>query len=117
MQARLPEPADAERPVVVLRLRGRAMLGSTAFAVLSDYADRLAAAGGRLYLTGVDPAVLHQLRRNRTVEQVDVSRSSRRPTWSVSRASRDITPYNNGCGRPPDPGQPQADRPFSTPLR
>ena len=70
LQARLPDPADAERPVVVLRLRGRATLGSTAFAVLSDYAERLAAAGGRLYLTGVDPAVLQQLRRNGVVEQV-----------------------------------------------
>ncbi|MFF5077524.1 SulP family inorganic anion transporter [Actinoplanes sp. NPDC000266] len=71
LQARLPDPAGAERPVVVLRLRGRAMLGATAFAVLSDYAARLADAGGRLYLTGVDPAVLRQLRRNRTVERVD----------------------------------------------
>jgi SulP family sulfate permease len=71
LQARLPEPAQAERPVVVLRLRGRAMLGSTAFAVLSEYAERLADAGGRLYLTGVDPVVLRQLHRNRTVEQVD----------------------------------------------
>ncbi|XVV09993.1 SulP family inorganic anion transporter [Actinoplanes sp. CA-131856] len=71
LQARLPDPAGTERPVVVLRLRGRAMLGATAFAVLSDYASRLADAGGRLYLTGVDPAVLRQLRRNRTVERVD----------------------------------------------
>ncbi|MFG1992609.1 SulP family inorganic anion transporter [Actinoplanes sp. NPDC048988] len=71
LQARLPDPADAEQPVVVLRLRGRAMLGATAFAVLSDYASRLADAGGRLYLTGVDPAVLRQLRRNRTVERID----------------------------------------------
>ncbi|XVU22901.1 SulP family inorganic anion transporter [Actinoplanes sp. CA-054009] len=71
LQARLPDPAGAERPVVVLRLRGRAMLGATAFAVLSDYASRLADAGGRLYLTGVDPAVLRQLHRNRTVERVD----------------------------------------------
>lgn len=70
LQARSPDPAGAERPVVVLRLRGRAMLGSTAFAVLSDYAERLAAAGGRLYLTGVYPAVLRQIRRNRTVEPV-----------------------------------------------
>ncbi|SNY72418.1 SulP family inorganic anion transporter [Paractinoplanes atraurantiacus] len=71
LQARLPEPAGAERPVVVLRLRGRAMLGATVFAVLSDYARRLAEAGGRLYLTGVDPAVQRQLHRNRTVERVD----------------------------------------------
>jgi len=71
LQARLPEPAGAERPVVVLRLRGRAMLGSTAFAVLADYAARLAEAGGCLFLTGVDPHVLRQLRRNRTVEKVN----------------------------------------------
>jgi SulP family sulfate permease len=71
LQARLPDPAHAERPVVVLRLRGRAMLGSTAFAVLAEYAARLAEAGGRLYLSGVDPKVLRQLHRNRTVEKVD----------------------------------------------
>jgi SulP family sulfate permease len=70
LQIRLPDPADAERPVVVLRLRGRAMLGSTAFAVLADYATRLSDAGGRLYLTGVDPKVLRQLHRNRTVDKV-----------------------------------------------
>jgi sulfate permease, SulP family len=46
------------------------MLGATAFAVLSDYAERLAAVGGRLYLSGIDPAVLQQLRNNRTVEKV-----------------------------------------------
>jgi SulP family sulfate permease len=71
LQARLPDPAGAECTAVVLRLRGRAMLGATAFAVLADYAGQLAAAGGQLYLTKVDPAVLRQLRRNRTVEQVD----------------------------------------------
>jgi SulP family sulfate permease len=70
LQVRLPEPADAERPVVVLRLRGRAMLGSTAFAVLADYAARLADAGGRLYLTGVGPRVLRQLHRNRALDKV-----------------------------------------------
>ena len=70
LQARLPDPAEAENPAVVLRLRGRAMLGTTAFAVISDYAERLRDVGGRLYLSGVDPVVLDQIRRNRTVEQV-----------------------------------------------
>jgi SulP family sulfate permease len=70
LQSRLPDPAQAESPAVVLRLRGRVMLGATAFAVLSDYAERLAATGGRLYLSGVDPAVLEQIRRNRTVDAV-----------------------------------------------
>jgi len=70
LQARLPDPGLAESAAVVLRLRGRTMLGATAFAVLSDYAERLAATGGRLYLSGVNPAVVRQLQRNRTVEAV-----------------------------------------------
>jgi SulP family sulfate permease len=67
VQARLPDPAGSEHPAVVLRLRGRAMLGSTAFVVLSDYADRLGAVGGRFYLSGLDPHVHEQLLLNRTV--------------------------------------------------
>ena len=43
---------------VILRLRGRTTLGSTFLSVVSDYADRLQSNGGRLYLTGLDPAVL-----------------------------------------------------------
>ena len=48
---------NAEHPAVVLRLRGRATLGATSFAVLADYAERLATVGGCLYLSGVDPAL------------------------------------------------------------
>jgi SulP family sulfate permease len=70
LQARLPDPGQAVIAAVVLRLRGRTMLGATAFAVLSDYAERLAATGGRLYLSGVDPAVVRQIQRNRKVEKV-----------------------------------------------
>ena len=44
------------------------MLGATSYAVLSDYAARIAAVDGRFYLTGLDPEVLAQIRRNRTVE-------------------------------------------------
>jgi SulP family sulfate permease len=71
LQARLPDPTKAQSPAVVLRLRGRVTLGSTGFDVLADYAERLAATGGRLYLSGIDPKLLAQLRRNRTVDQVD----------------------------------------------
>jgi sulfate permease, SulP family len=71
VQAHLPDPIGSDRPAVVLRLRGRAMLGSTAFAVLSDYADRVAAVGGRFYLSGLDPAVHRQLKLNRTVGRED----------------------------------------------
>jgi len=67
VQAHLPDPTGADHPAVVLRLRGRAMLGATAFVVLADYADRVSAAGGRFYLSGLDPAVQQQMRMNRTV--------------------------------------------------
>ena len=68
LQAHLPDPGEATSPAVVLRLRGRALLGATSYAVLSDYAARIAAVGGRFYLTGLDPEVLAQVQRNRTVE-------------------------------------------------
>ncbi len=72
LQSRLPDPTGVHQPVVVLRLRGRAQLGATSFLVLADYAERLHAAGGRFYLSGVDPAVLEQLRRNATVDTADL---------------------------------------------
>jgi SulP family sulfate permease len=51
--AHLPDPRSSRRPVVILRLRGRTSLGSTFFAVIAGYAEALEAAGGRLYLSGV----------------------------------------------------------------
>jgi SulP family sulfate permease len=63
LQARFPEVGNAIEPVVVLRLRGRVGLGATAFKVLSDYAARLDAVEGRLYLSGVDPQIAAQFQR------------------------------------------------------
>ena len=68
LQARLPDPGSAERPVVVLRLRGRTALGATFFVVASDYAAKLAQRGGRLYLSGADPLLIEQMHRNGKVE-------------------------------------------------
>ena len=68
LQHHLPDPEGSTSPAVVIRLRGRALLGATSYAVLSDYAARIASVGGRLYLTGLDPEVLAQVQRNRTVE-------------------------------------------------
>ncbi len=67
LQARLPDPADAVEPVVVLRLRGRTTLGATFFLIVADYAHRIGAVGGRLYLSGIDPKLVAQLRRTRRV--------------------------------------------------
>src|SRR6185312_9097830 len=55
----LPNPKGANRPVVILRLRGRTVLGATLIDVLSNYARDLHAAKGRLYLTGLSESV-HQ---------------------------------------------------------
>jgi sulfate permease, SulP family len=68
LQTRLPDPLGAERPVVVLRLRGRTTLGATAFIVMADYAERIRAAGGHLFLSGVDPQLLEQLQRAHRVD-------------------------------------------------
>ncbi|MGN6722897.1 MAG: SulP family inorganic anion transporter [Marmoricola sp.] len=59
----LPSPDDAQRPVVVLRLRGRHTLGATLIEVLARYADMLHAASGRLYLTGVSEHAHDQIVR------------------------------------------------------
>src|SRR5262249_5450660 len=69
LEVRLPDPGEAEAAVVVLRLRGRTSLGATGLAVLARYGDRLAAGGGRLYLSGVDPALVDQLRRSGRVDE------------------------------------------------
>ncbi|GAB2644839.1 SulP family inorganic anion transporter [Prescottella soli] len=53
LQARLPDPSGAANPEVILRLRGRTTFGATFLSVLRDYAQRLDAAGGRLYLSGI----------------------------------------------------------------
>ena len=58
LQHLLPQVGLARNVSVILRLRGRTTLGSTFLSVASDYADRLQRNGGRLYLTGLDPAVL-----------------------------------------------------------
>lgn len=62
LQAQLPDPADTESPVVVLRLRGRLSFGATFAVVMSDYVERLADVGGHLVLSGVETSLMDQLR-------------------------------------------------------
>jgi SulP family sulfate permease len=68
LQARLPAVGGAVEPVVILRLRGRTALGATAFKVFSDYSASLRAVEGKLYLSGVDPALVAQFERAGHVE-------------------------------------------------
>lgn len=65
LQAKLPDPAASHRTAVIIRLRGRTQLGATFFLVIDQYAGHLQRAGGRLFLSGVDPRLREQHRRNR----------------------------------------------------
>jgi SulP family sulfate permease len=59
----LPRPEEAERPVVILRLRGRRTVEATLIEVLTTYAEALAAVHGRLYLSGIDEDAYEQMIR------------------------------------------------------
>ena len=69
LQSQLPDPTGAVRPVVILRLRGRVAVGATLIVVVERYAEKLRAVGGRLMLSGVDPALVRQLERTGVVPQ------------------------------------------------
>ncbi|GFE79583.1 hypothetical protein GCM10011487_15830 [Steroidobacter agaridevorans] len=61
LERQLPLPLGSHNAVVILRLRGRTSLGATLLAVLAGYAESLAAEGGRLYLSGLNPSALREL--------------------------------------------------------
>jgi sulfate permease, SulP family len=66
----LPRPADAVRPVVVLRIRGQRDLGSTALRVISSYSQELERNGGRLILAGAEKEVLVRLQRTGLIDEI-----------------------------------------------
>lgn len=68
LEEQLPSPRGAERPVLVLRIRGQQVVGATLVDVLDRYADDLAEVGGKLYLAGVHPDVARQLTRTSRLE-------------------------------------------------
>jgi sulfate permease, SulP family len=71
LQARLPDPSAADRPVVVIRLRGRTAMGATFVAVAIGYAERLHERGGHLFLSGVSPELDESLQRTAAEELGD----------------------------------------------
>jgi SulP family sulfate permease len=68
LETRLPDPAGAHGSAVILRLRGRTHLASTALQVLARYAQRLDRGGNRLFLSGVEPALAERLRASHGLE-------------------------------------------------
>jgi SulP family sulfate permease len=61
LERQLPAPEGTQSPVVILRMRGYNHFGATLLDVLSDYAGKLEAVGGRLYLSGMSEAAYDQV--------------------------------------------------------
>ena len=61
LEGQLPSPDGTQSAVVVLRMRGYNSFGATLLDVLSDYAEKLKAVGGRLYLSGMSEAAYDQV--------------------------------------------------------
>ena len=61
LEGQLPAPEGTQSPVVILRMRGYNHFGATLLDVLSDYAEKLEAVGGRLYLSGMSEAAYDQV--------------------------------------------------------
>ena len=55
-------------------MRGRTTVGATLFTVLAGYAEKLEAAGGRIYVTGLEPTLIEQAERNGTITKGGVVR-------------------------------------------
>jgi len=66
----LPDAVGAKDAVMVLRLRGRADVGSTFLTLIGRYAGQLKSGGGYLALVGIGPALLDQLVRTGVVDSV-----------------------------------------------
>lgn len=68
-EKQLPDPADAERPMVILRLRGH-KVGSTFLKVIDRYNKELRLRGGRLYLAGISDQMFEQLSRTGYLDSI-----------------------------------------------
>lgn len=69
LNEKLPKVGDAENPVVLIRLRNQSQMGATLMDILDNYAEQLTAAGGKLYLSGLDSDQLKYLRSSGKLEE------------------------------------------------
>ena len=106
LQARLPQVGEAQAPAVVLRLRGRTSLGATFFRVLGEYAEQLSAAGGRLYVSGLDPDIAVLLARTVPVSLAPPERAFGatpilgESTWAALHEAQAWVVVSRSTGRP-----------------
>lgn len=66
----LPQPKNAERAVIILRLRNQRSTGSTFIRLLENYATQIQGSGGKLMLAGISERFLHQLEITETTERI-----------------------------------------------
>lgn len=64
LKEKFPRIGDAEKPVVLVRMRNQSQMGATLIDVLDQYADDLEEVGGKLYLSGLDEEQLKYLRNS-----------------------------------------------------
>jgi MFS superfamily sulfate permease-like transporter len=69
-EEKLPAVENAERAVVLLRLRGKEEIGSTFLRVIARYAESLKANQGKLALIGVSEPVYTQLQKTSLLDQL-----------------------------------------------
>lgn len=70
LQTKLPSPAGARHPVVILRLRGDELLAGTGAALLAAYAEQFHDQHGKLILCGVSEQVTHTLQSTGVLDTV-----------------------------------------------
>jgi SulP family sulfate permease len=70
LEKKLPSARNAERPVVILRMRQHDEIGSTFIVLIERYETQLKAAGGKLILAGVNPKVVKQLKATETSQDI-----------------------------------------------
>jgi SulP family sulfate permease len=102
----LPDPLGATNAIAIIRLRGRADLGSTFLDVIERYRERIEEEGGTLMLAGVGPALYEQLERTGHLDRIgsrNVFKATRIVTDSTDAAIEEAERRLEASGSPDDP--------------
>ena len=84
----MPAVKQAERAVVILRLRAQDSVGSSFIAVVERYSQQLKARGGKLMLAGVHPKIKGQLDRTGTTDEILGAENVFEATTTVGASTR-----------------------------
>jgi SulP family sulfate permease len=89
LESQLPLAHNAERPVVILRLRAQEGIGSSFVAMLERYSQQLKGHGGKLMVAGVNPKTKHQLDRTETTGEILGAENVFVSTTTLGASTRD----------------------------